>query len=342
MARVTPDQLRQMKARGERIPMLTAYDYPTAQILDAAGLPILLVGDSMGMVVLGYPTTLPVTVDDIIRHAQAVVRGTEHALIVADLPFGAFQVSTEETMRAAVRIMKEAQPQAVKLEGGRRVAASVRALTEAGIPVMGHVGLTPQSVNVTGGFRVQGKTEQAARILLDDVAALEDAGAFAVVLELVPAELSRLITERTSIPTIGIGAGPYCDGEVQVVHDILGLFPDFTPRHTRHFGELGAAMRQAAESYVAEVRDRSFPTAAQSAKIDAAVIAALRADDADNDADDTADSRDSGDATSAAVDTQPHNGAQATGRAADQSASQAEPQIEPEADGYAPPKTKKG
>ncbi len=276
MSRVTPDQLRQMKARGERIPMLTAYDYPTAQILDAAGLPILLVGDSMGMVMLGYPTTLPVTVDDIIRHTQAVVRGTEHALIVADLPFGSFQVSLEETMRAAIRIMKEALPQAVKLEGGRRVAASVRALTEAGIPVMGHVGLTPQSVNATGGFKVQGKTEMAARMLLDDVAALEDAGAFAVVLELVPAELARLVTERSGIPTIGIGAGPYCDGEVQVVHDILGLFPDFTPRHTRRFAELGAAMREAAQAYAAEVRARTFPSEAQSAKMDAAVIAALR------------------------------------------------------------------
>jgi 3-methyl-2-oxobutanoate hydroxymethyltransferase len=157
MSRVTPDQLREMKTRGERIAMLTAYDYPTAQILDAAGLHILLVGDSMGMVVLGHPTTLPVTLDDIIRHTQAVVRGTEHALIVGDLPFGSFQVSTEETMRAAIRIMKEAAPQAVKLEGGRRVAGSVRALTEAGIPVMGHVGLTPQSVNVTGGFKVQGR-----------------------------------------------------------------------------------------------------------------------------------------------------------------------------------------
>lgn len=276
MSRVTPDQIRQMKARGERIPMLTAYDYPTAQILDAAGLPILLVGDSMGMVVLGYPTTLPVTVDDIIRHTQAVVRGSEHALVVADLPFGAFQVSPEETMRSAVRIMKEAMPQAVKLEGGRRVAASVRALTEAGIPVMGHVGLTPQSVNVTGGFKVQGKSEQAARMLLDDVAALEEAGAFAVVLELVPAELARLVTERASIPTIGIGAGPYCDGEVQVVHDIMGLFPDFTPRHTRRFAELGAAMREAAQAYVAGVREHTFPTEAQSAKMDAAVIAALR------------------------------------------------------------------
>jgi 3-methyl-2-oxobutanoate hydroxymethyltransferase len=276
MARVTPEAIGQMKARGERIPMLTAYDYATAQILDATGIPLLLVGDSLGMVVLGHESTLPVTVDDIIRHTQAVVRGSKQALIIADLPFGSFQVSPEETMRHAVRIMKEAGPQAVKLEGGVRSAASVRALTEAGIPVMGHVGMTPQSVNVFGGFKVQGKTEQAARALLEDVAALEEAGAFAVVLELVPAELARVVTERASIPTIGIGAGLHCDGEVQVLHDVLGLFPDFTPRHTKRFGELGQAMSAAVQSYMREVRERAFPTDAQSAKIDPAVIEALR------------------------------------------------------------------
>jgi 3-methyl-2-oxobutanoate hydroxymethyltransferase len=314
MARITPDQIRQMKARGERIPMLTAYDYPTAQILDAAGLPILLVGDSLGMVMLGYPTTLPVTVEAIIHHTQAVVRGTEHALVVADLPFGSFQVSPEETMRSAIRVMKEAQPQAVKLEGGRTVAASVRALTAAGIPVMGHVGFTPQSVNVIGGFKVQGKTEQAARDLLADVAALEEAGAFAVVLELVPAELARLVTERSGIPTIGIGAGPHCDGEVQVLHDIMGLFPDFTPRHTRRFADLGSGMRSAAEAYINEVRERTFPGAAQSAKMDATVIAALRADDGQT--------AQAGDAESPAeIATE----------------SQGDIRAESEADGYAPP-----
>jgi 3-methyl-2-oxobutanoate hydroxymethyltransferase len=276
MARVTPEAIRQMKARGERIPMLTAYDYAMAQILDATGIPLLLVGDTLGMVVLGHESTLPVTVEDIIRHTQAVVRGSKQALIIADLPFGSFQVSPAETMRHAVHIMKEAGPQAVKLEGGVRSAASVRALTEAGIPVMGHVGMTPQSANVFGGFKVQGKTEQAARALLADVAALEEAGAFAVVLELVPAELARLVTERASIPTIGIGAGPHCDGEVQVLYDMLGLFPDFTPRHTKRFGELGQAMSAAVQAYIREVRERAFPTDAQSAKIDPAIIAALR------------------------------------------------------------------
>ena len=179
-------------------------------------------------------------------------------------------------MRAAARIMKEAGPQAVKVEGGVRTAASVRALTDAGIPVMGHLGMTPQSVNAFGGYRVQGKTESAARALLRDVAALEEAGVFAIVLELVPLELARLITERASVPTIGIGAGPHCDGEVQVVHDVLGLFPDFTPRHTKRYAELGAAMRDAVNTYMAEVRDRSFPTDAQSSQIDTAVIDALR------------------------------------------------------------------
>ncbi len=276
MARVTPDQIRQMKARGERIPMLTAYDYAMAQILDAAGVTMLLVGDSMGMVMLGYDSTLPVTVDDIIRHTQAVVRGSKRALVVADLPFGSFQVSPQETMAAAVRIMKEAGPQAVKLEGGVRSAPAVRLLVEAGIPVMGHLGMTPQSVNAFGGFKVQGKTEAAARALLADVAALEEAGAFAVVLELVSAELAQIVTERATIPTIGIGAGPYCDGEVQVVHDILGLFPDFTPRHARRFAEVGTVVRDAVTAYIGEVRERTFPTAQQSAAMDAAVIEALR------------------------------------------------------------------
>lgn len=276
MGRITSDQIRHMKAHGERIPMLTAYDYATAQILDAAGVPMLLVGDSLGMVMLGYDSTIPVTVDDIIRHTQAVVRGSKNALVVADLPFGTFQVNPEETMRHAVRIMKEAAPQALKLEGGVRSAASVRLLVEAGIPVMGHVGMTPQSVNVFGGFKVQGKTEAAARALLQDVAALEAAGAFSVVLELVPAELARLVTERATIPTIGIGAGPHCDGEVQVLHDILGLFSDFTPRHARRFGELGAAMHDAVTAYIGDVRLRTFPTEQQSANIDPTVIQALR------------------------------------------------------------------
>ncbi|GAC1450330.1 MAG: 3-methyl-2-oxobutanoate hydroxymethyltransferase [Ktedonobacterales bacterium] len=276
MPRVTPEQIRQMKERGERIPMLTAYDFATAQVLDAAGLPMLLVGDSLGNVMLGYESTLPVTLDDMIRHAQAVVRGSKHALIVVDLPFGSFQVSPEETMRSAARVMKETGAQAVKVEGGVRTAAHVRLLTDAGIPVMGHIGLTPQSVNAFGGFKVQGKTERAARALLADAAALDEAGAFAIVLELVPAELARLVTQRVSAPTIGIGAGPYCDGEVQVVHDILGLLPEFTPRHTKRYGELAAAMRDAVAAYTSDVRSRAFPTEKQSSSLDPAVLEALQ------------------------------------------------------------------
>ncbi len=279
MARVTPDQIRQMKVKGERIPMLTAYDYATAHILDTAGIPMLLVGDTMGMVMQGYDSTLPVTVDDIIHHTQAVVRGSKRALVVADLPFGAFQISPEETMRQSVRIMKEAGPQAVKLEGGVRVAASVRALTEAGIPVMGHVGLTPQSINAFGGFKAQGKTERAARALLADVAALEEAGVFAIVLEVIPAALAKLITERTNVPTIGIGAGPDCDGEVQVIHDILGLFPDFTPRHTKRYADVGKSIGEAVTTYIAEVKSGAFPTEQQSVAIDPAVIERLRNDE---------------------------------------------------------------
>lgn len=276
--RTTPDQLRAMKQRGERIPMLTAYDYSTASILDSAGVPILLVGDTMGMTILGYESTLPVTLDDIIRHSSAVVRGTKQAMVVADLPFLTFQVSKEDTMRNAGRVMKEAGVQAVKLEGGKRVADTVHALVEAGIPVMGHLGLTPQSVNVTGGFKVQGKTEAAARTLLEDAALLEQAGVFSIVLELVPAELSALITERVSVPTIGIGAGPHCDGEVQVIQDILGMFPDFTPRHTKRYAEVGKAIHDAAAAFASDVRKRAFPTARQSSSMDAAIIERLRKD----------------------------------------------------------------
>jgi 3-methyl-2-oxobutanoate hydroxymethyltransferase len=271
MARITPDQIKQMKQRGERIPMLTCYDYPTAQLLEAAGLPIVLVGDSLGNVVLGHENTLPVTLDNMIHHGSAVVRGTKRILVVVDLPFGTFQVSPEETLRNATRIIKEAGAQAVKLEGGVRSAASVRMLTEAGIPVMGHLGFTPQSVNMLG-YRVQGKTDRAAQSLLDDATALEEAGVFAIVLELVPAELSQLITQRVSVPTIGIGAGPHCDGEVQILHDILGLYPDFTPKHTRHFAELGNALRDAVTAYATAVKQRGFPGEEQTNHVDPQIV----------------------------------------------------------------------
>jgi 3-methyl-2-oxobutanoate hydroxymethyltransferase len=255
MARVTPEAIGQMKARGERIPMLTAYDYATAQILDATGIPLLLVGDSLGMVVLGHESTLPVTVDDIIRHTQPVVRGSKQALIIADLPFGSFQVSPEETMRHAVRIMKKAAPQAVKLEGGVRSAASVRALTQAGIPVMGHVGMTPQSVNRLGGFRVQRDEDR----LFADALAIEKAGAFALVVECVPAALAEKLTAALKIPTIGIGAGVGCDGQILVTHDMLGLFADLQPRFVKQYADLGQAILRAVGEYCREVREGSFP-----------------------------------------------------------------------------------
>ena len=277
MPRITPDQIKQMKQRGERIPMLTCYDYPTAQLLEAAGLPLLLVGDSLGNVVLGHENTLPVTLEDMIRHGSAVVRGTKRALVVVDLPFGTFQVSQEDTIRNATHLIKETGAQAVKLEGGVRSAASVRALTEAGIPVMGHLGFTPQSVNMLG-YKVQGKTDRAAQALLADALALEEAGVFAIVLELVPAELSQFVTQRVSVPTIGIGGGPQCDGEVQILHDILGLYPDFTPRHTRHFAEVGAALREGVAAYLNAVKDRTFPGEEQTNHLDPQVLEHMKSE----------------------------------------------------------------
>ena len=235
MPRLPITELKVMKQRREKIPMLTAYDYPTARLVEQAGVPIILVGDSLGMVVLGYDSTVPVTMEDMIHHAKAVVRGTERAIVVADMPFMTYQVSTEEALRNAGRLIKETGATAVKLEGGQEVAETVRRLTAAGIPVMGHLGLTPQSVNQLGGYRLQGKTPAAAVKLLHDAKALEDAGAFAVVLETIPARVAECVTARLAIPTIGIGAGPFCDGQVQVIHDFLGIFQDFVPRHAKQY-----------------------------------------------------------------------------------------------------------
>ncbi len=262
--RHTIHTIAQYKARGERIAMLTAYDHATARLLDDAGIPLLLVGDSLGMVVLGYDSTLPVTLDDILHHTRAVVRGTRRALVVADLPFMTYQVSPEEALRNAGRLLAEGGCQAVKLEGGATMAPTVRRLVEAGIPVMGHLGLTPQSVNQLGGYRAQGKTAAAAQRLLDDALALQDAGAFALVLEVIPAEVAATITATLRIPTIGIGAGAGCDGQVQVINDILGLSSDYLPRHARAYASLATTIRQAAEAYRQDVESGSFPTAAQS------------------------------------------------------------------------------
>jgi 3-methyl-2-oxobutanoate hydroxymethyltransferase len=259
-----------MKEAGERIPMLTAYDYTMAQMVDAAGIPMILVGDSLGMVVLGYSSTVPVTLDDIIHHARAVVRGAPRALVVGDMPFLTY-TSPEQALHTAGRLLQEAGCQAVKLEGGAAVAPVVARLVEAGVPVMGHLGYTPQSVN-TLGTRVQGRSVAAARQLIADAQALEAAGAFAVVLELVPRQLAQAITENLRIPTIGIGAGANCDGQVQVLHDMLGLYNDFVPKHTKRYRNLGAEIRAAAEEYRNEVRGGAFPTVEHAASIDDAVL----------------------------------------------------------------------
>lgn len=248
------------EAKGqEKLVMLTAYDYSTARVMDMAGVDALLVGDSLGMVMLGYPDTLSVTVDDMVRHCAAVARGAQKALVVCDMPFMSYHVSVEETVRNAGRLMTEGRAQAVKLEGGAEFAAEVRALTRASIPVMGHLGLTPQSVNAFGGFKVQGKSMAAAQKLLDDARALQDAGAFALVLECVPAPLAERVTQALSIPVIGIGAGAGCDGQVLVWQDMTGMTLSHLPRFVKRFGEVGASLRSAVEAYAREVRAGAFP-----------------------------------------------------------------------------------
>ena len=248
------------EAKGqEKLVMLTAYDYSTARVMDMAGVDALLVGDSLGMVMLGYPDTLSVTVDDMVRHCAAVARGAQKALVVCDMPFMSYHVSVEETVRNAGRLMTEGRAQAVKLEGGAEFAAEVRALTRASIPVMGHLGLTPQSVNAFGGFKVQGKSMAAGQKLLDDARALQEAGAFALVLECVPAPLAERVTQALSIPVIGIGAGAGCDGQVLVWQDMTGMTLSHLPRFVKRFGEVGASLRSAVEAYAREVRAGAFP-----------------------------------------------------------------------------------
>ena len=264
MRRVSIQDLKAMKQQGEKIAMLTAYDYPTARLLDQAGVPIILVGDSLGMVVLGYSSTLPVTMADMLHHVSAVVRGTQRTHVVADMPFMSYQAGPDDALRNAGRFLQEAGAQSVKLEGGVSVAETVRRLVEAGIPVMGHIGLTPQSVNQFGGYKVQGKTPAAAVKLLNDAMALEQAGAYAMVLETIPAPLGKLVSERVSIPTIGIGAGPYCDGQVQVLHDMLGLYPDFVPKHAKQYAHLAEDIGRAVREYLTEVQESRFPTERES------------------------------------------------------------------------------
>jgi 3-methyl-2-oxobutanoate hydroxymethyltransferase len=274
--RVTIGEIKDMKLRGEKIPMLTAYDYSTARLLDEAGVALILVGDSLGMVMLGYESTIPVTMDEMIHHTKAVVRGTKHALVIGDMPFMTYHVSIDDALRNAARFIQEGGAQAVKLEGGEVVADRVSRLVACGIPVQGHIGLTPQSVHQIGGYKVVGKTPEVAVRLLNDATALEEAGVFSIVLECVPAPLSKLITERVTVPTIGIGAGKNCDGQVQVVSDILGLFTDFVPKHAKQYAKLNQKITSAVADYIAEVKAGTFPTPKQSYEMDESILAQIK------------------------------------------------------------------
>jgi 3-methyl-2-oxobutanoate hydroxymethyltransferase len=257
--KITTFTLRSHKQNAKPITMLTAYDYATAVAVDLAGIDTILVGDSLGMVILGYENTLPVTMDDMIHHCKAVARGASYAMLIGDMPFMSYQASVDEAVRNAGRFLQEGGMDAVKLEGGRERLPAIEAIVSAGIPVMGHLGLTPQSVHLLGGFKAQGKTAQAAKDLIDDALALEEAGCFAIVLETIPARLAKLVSERLEIPTIGIGAGLGCDGQVLVTHDLCGLFDRFTPRFVKKYADLHGEMLRAFEAYRSDVEARAFP-----------------------------------------------------------------------------------
>ena len=257
--KVTVPEIVAMKRRGEKITCLTAYDYSFAQILDVAGVDILLVGDSLGCVVQGHENTLPVTIDEMIYHTRTVVRGRKRALVIGDMPFLSFQVSKEQAIRNAGRFLQEGGAEAVKLEGGVAMRATIEAIVQLDIPVMGHIGLTPQSVHRFGGYKIQGQNKDRRETILNDAVAVQEAGAFAVVLEGVPTQLAREITERLEIPTIGIGAGVHCDGQVLVIHDMLGLFDDFRPKFVKRYAELKEVMTSAVKNFITEVREQKFP-----------------------------------------------------------------------------------
>jgi len=268
----TTTSIMQMKNSGHKISMLTAYDYTTARLLDEAGVNTILVGDSLGNVILGYEDTISVTVEDMIHHSAAVARGAKNALVVTDLPFMSYQTSVYDAVVNAGRLMKEGRAGAVKLEGGKEVCPQIKAIVSAGVPVVAHLGLTPQSINTFGGFKVQGKTEAAAKKLIEDAKAVEEAGAFLLVLECVPAKLAKLVTESINIPTIGIGAGAGCDGQVLVIYDMLGMFSDFKPKFVKHFANAGDVIREAVKTYIAEIDDGTFPAEEHCYKIDDEVI----------------------------------------------------------------------
>lgn len=266
--RTSINQVREKKARGEPLVMLTCYDYSTARILDEAGIELLLVGDSLGTVMLGYGSTIPVTMEEMLHHTKAVVRGTEKAMVIADMPFMTYQVNEEEALRNAARFIQEAGAGAVKVEGGKHIAHVIKRITDAGIPVMAHLGLTPQYIHALGGHRIQGKSVESAVKLYQDALAVEKAGAFALVLETVPTMIATHISKNLEIPTIGIGAGPGCDGQVQVVHDILGSFTDFKPRHARRYTNLAESITQAVTAYREDVTAHTFPADEESFTID--------------------------------------------------------------------------
>ena len=274
--KVTIRDIAGMKTGGEKIAMVTAYDYTTAKLADKAGIPVILVGDSLGMVVLGYESTIPVTMEDMLHHIKAVARGSKHSLIVGDLPFMTYQIDEAQALHNSARFLQEGGAHAVKLEGGETVAETVFGIVERGIPVLGHIGLTPQSVNQFGGYRVRGDKKEEAAQLLRDAMALEQAGAFAVVLELVPSSLSRLITERLTIPTIGIGSGSNCDGQVQVIHDMMGLFTDFVPKHTKQYARLADTITDVLKLYADEVKSGTFPTDKESFQMDEEIVRELK------------------------------------------------------------------
>lgn len=263
------------KQKGEKLTMLTAYDYSTAKLIDDAGVNAILVGDSLGNTMLGYEDTISVTMEDMIHHGAAVARGTKDTMVVIDMPFMSYQTGTRDALINAGRLMKEGRANAVKLEGGEAVCPQIKAITDAGIPVMAHLGLTPQSVNAFGGNRVQGKSEEAAKRILEDALRIQEAGAFSVVLECIPAKLASLITQKLQIPTIGIGAGNGCDGQVLVYQDMLGMFPDYTPKFAKKFADVGNIMKEAFTAYIKEVSDGTYPAEEHTFKIDDEVIEKL-------------------------------------------------------------------
>ena len=268
----TVSTLQQAKENGQKITMLTAYDYSTAKLMDEAGIDMILIGDSLGNVILGYEDTISVTMEDMIHHGAAVSRGVKETMVVVDMPFMSYQISVEEAVTNAGRLMKEGRANAVKLEGGKSVCPQIKAITQAGIPVVAHLGLTPQSINALGGYKVQGKSEDAAKKLLEDALAVQEAGAFALVLECVPTKLASLITKKLTIPTIGIGAGNECDGQVLVYQDMLGMFSDYVPKFVKQFAQVGEIMKKTFSDYKEEVASGAFPAEKNSYKIDDEVI----------------------------------------------------------------------